>query len=99
MDAALCAHGTQTLTEENAGTRWPKVTLGVLEEGVVMEERDARRLLSAVDDLNKELLSKCYAEERLDALDIVLFDVSFILILFKVHRLIFPYRNALRSLD
>lgn len=76
VDAQLCAQ-SRTITEENAGTRWPKVTLGVLEEGKVLEEGEVRRLLGVIAALNKELLEdKCKAEEGLSAFDIVLFDVS-----------------------
>lgn len=76
MDAELCAHA-QVLTQENPGTRWPKVTLGVLEEGVKLGKDEAHKLLGVISSLNKELLGDCKAEEILDAFDIVLFDVSF----------------------
>jgi hypothetical protein len=76
MNADLCVR-SQALTEENAGTRWPKVTLGVLGEGVVLGEGDARRLLNTITAVNEEVVEMCQAEEKLDAFDVVLFDVSF----------------------
>lgn len=76
LDAELCAHA-HLLTEENAGTRWPKVTLGVLDEGKILQEGEARRLLSVIAALNKELVEiNCKAEEDLTTFDVVLFDVS-----------------------
>jgi hypothetical protein len=76
IDAELCTRAG-VLTEENAGTRWPKVTLGVLDEGVMLGEGEARGLLRVIADLNKELVGEtCRAEEQLNSFDIVLFDVS-----------------------
>jgi hypothetical protein len=87
---------SHVLLGENAGTRWPKVTLGVLGEGVKLEEGEARRLLEVITNLNRELLSKSQTHERIDSLDIVLYNVKNYISVFITYVLL---RNVLLKLD
>lgn len=95
-----CTH-TQTdacaLRAENAGTKWPKVTLGVLGEGVKLSEEDGKRLLQVVNRLNVELLQDLGDDvgEQLDVMDIVLYNVCILYFhLFFFVYFIFAFRSS-----
>ncbi len=70
------------LMVENPGTKWPKVTIGVLDDGVVLDEEQAKRLLAVIHHFNDDEERGVGGEEVLNDMHLVLYNVCFLFFLF-----------------